>query len=197
MGDRDVPPPAPSDGDGEAGDARPSPRSRAPAPAGSCARWGRAPERARRRRRTTPIRACSRVHSPRADVAAGRSLVSAALAHPVVRRRDSASALSRGAEQGVLAEAAAKATGASGSFRDPARSSPGHRDGHRPGPAGRRKRHAGDGAVTFSQREDARPTPECWGGPVRAGPTARSPAEWPGFVVSAICLYRKRTTRSR
>lgn len=28
-------------------------------------------------------------------------------------------------------------------------------------------------------------------------PTARSPAEWPGFVVSATCLYRKRTTRSR
>jgi hypothetical protein len=28
-------------------------------------------------------------------------------------------------------------------------------------------------------------------------PTARSPAEWRGFVVSAIFLYRKRTTRSR
>jgi hypothetical protein len=28
-------------------------------------------------------------------------------------------------------------------------------------------------------------------------PTARSPAEWRGFVVSAILLYRKRTTRSR
>ena len=26
---------------------------------------------------------------------------------------------------------------------------------------------------------------------------ARSPAEWPGFVISAIFLYRKRTTRSR
>jgi hypothetical protein len=28
-------------------------------------------------------------------------------------------------------------------------------------------------------------------------PTARSPAEWPGFVVSATGLYRKRTTKSR
>jgi hypothetical protein len=27
--------------------------------------------------------------------------------------------------------------------------------------------------------------------------TARSPAEWPGFVVSALFLYRKRATRSR
>src|SRR5687767_1238503 len=32
---------------------------------------------------------------------------------------------------------------------------------------------------------------------IRLGQTARSPAEWPGFVVSATCLYRNRTTRSR
>ena len=29
------------------------------------------------------------------------------------------------------------------------------------------------------------------------GPTARSPAGWPGFVVSVTCLYRKPATRSR